>query len=193
MKIVDTRINLKGENRLLNQAPRTVAFIDGANLHNGVLELGWRLDYRRFRAYLTDHFQVNRALWFIGYVPQYRSIYSNLKGWGYSLVFRPTCWTNGKEIKGNCDTDLTVRAIAGCCEHRYDKAVLVTGDGDFASVVSFLTHRGRLKGLVAPSPSSCSNLLRWSPIRPTFLESPPGELEYREAEARLNNMQPSLT
>ena len=32
------------------------AFIDGANLHKGVAELGWKLDYRRFRVWLKDKF-----------------------------------------------------------------------------------------------------------------------------------------
>ena len=37
------------------------AFIDGANLHKGIVELGWRLDYRRFRVFLRDKYQVSVA------------------------------------------------------------------------------------------------------------------------------------
>ncbi len=37
------------------------AYIDGANLHKGIAELGWRLDYKRFRIYLSDKYAVNKA------------------------------------------------------------------------------------------------------------------------------------
>ena len=32
------------------------AFIDGANLHKGVNGLGWKLDYERFRVWLSEKY-----------------------------------------------------------------------------------------------------------------------------------------
>ena len=52
------------------------AYIDGANLHNGVKELGWKLDYFRFRKWLYDRHQIQRAYLFIGLVPSNKDLYS---------------------------------------------------------------------------------------------------------------------
>ena len=157
----------------------TVAFIDGVNIHKSVLRLGWKLDYRRFRAFLANQFAVRTAFLFLGYVHQNQNMYRDFRNWGYSLVFRPTCRGNHGQLKGNCDTDLAVRAIAGCCEDQYDQAVLVSGDGDFASLTRFLASRGKLKAIVAPSFLSCSALLRrQSGIGLTLIESLRNELEY---------------
>ena len=44
------------------------AFIDSNNLHLGVLSQGWKLDWRKFRQYLRNKYNVNKAYLFIGQV-----------------------------------------------------------------------------------------------------------------------------
>ncbi len=41
------------------------AYIDGANLYKGVEQLGWELDYHRFRIWLKEKYQVQRAYLYI--------------------------------------------------------------------------------------------------------------------------------
>ncbi|KKP99094.1 MAG: hypothetical protein US06_C0001G0068 [Parcubacteria group bacterium GW2011_GWC2_36_17] len=41
------------------------AYIDGANLHNGIAGLGWKLDYKRFRVWLSDKYGIKSAYIFI--------------------------------------------------------------------------------------------------------------------------------
>jgi hypothetical protein len=43
------------------------AFIDSQNLNLSIRNLGWKLDFRRFRVYLTEKFNVLRAYLFVGY------------------------------------------------------------------------------------------------------------------------------
>ncbi|MEK7061425.1 MAG: hypothetical protein AAB954_02075 [Patescibacteria group bacterium] len=43
------------------------AFIDSQNLNLGVRSLGWRLDWRKFRQYLRNKYNVTKAFTFIGY------------------------------------------------------------------------------------------------------------------------------
>ena len=43
--------------------------------------------------------------------------------------------------KGNIDADLVLQAVVDCCEGRFDKAVIITSDGDFYSLVNFLYQR----------------------------------------------------
>jgi hypothetical protein len=42
------------------------AFIDGNNIYLGIKNLGWDLDYARFRIYLKEKHQVVKAFYFIG-------------------------------------------------------------------------------------------------------------------------------
>lgn len=42
------------------------AFIDSQNLNLGVQDLGWQLDFKRFRVYLKEKFHVRRAYLFLG-------------------------------------------------------------------------------------------------------------------------------
>ncbi len=45
------------------------AFIDGQNLDLAVRSLlGWKLDWRRFRVYLQEKYNVEKAYYFIGYI-----------------------------------------------------------------------------------------------------------------------------
>ena len=56
------------------------AFIDSQNLNLGTnkdlskgkkrIYKGWKLDFRKFRQYLTDKFRVAKAFLFIGYISQ---------------------------------------------------------------------------------------------------------------------------
>ncbi|TSC92939.1 MAG: Uncharacterized protein CEN89_381, partial [Candidatus Berkelbacteria bacterium Licking1014_7] len=55
------------------------AYIDAANLHNGVRELGWKLDYKRFRVWLREKYSVQTAYIFIGLIPKYKDIYKSLQ------------------------------------------------------------------------------------------------------------------
>ena len=42
----------------------------------------------------------------------------------------------------------------------YDKAVIVTSDGDFASLVSYLIEQDKLRTVLSPNRAKCSYLLR---------------------------------
>jgi uncharacterized LabA/DUF88 family protein len=142
------------------------------------MQLGWKLDYLRFRRYLAERHNVSCALLFMGFVSGNRGMYRDFKSWGYVPMFVPSRRGQDNQIKGNCDTELAVQAISGCYEGRYDKAVLVTGDGDFVSVTNFLAARGKLQAVVAPSFSRCSSLLRQPRFNPTPLDGLRGLLEY---------------
>lgn len=136
----------------------TYAFIDGQNLHSGIKELSWRLDYGKFRSYLARHYAVTKAFYFIGYMASQQHIYANLSRAGYDLVFKPVVQGGGHDPKGNVDADLVLRAMIEF--PNYDRAVLVTGDGDFSSLTDYLTSQGKLRMVLAPNRRYCSSLLK---------------------------------
>lgn len=154
------------------------AYIDGANLHKGIGELGWALDYRRFRRWLTDKYAVSRAYLFIGLIPKNKNLYTFLQEAGYTLIFKNTTYDGDGKAKGNCDADLVLKVVSDAYENTCDQAVLVTGDGDFASLISMLLARNKLKIILAPDHKKCSILLKRTRAKITFLE------EFREKLAK---------
>lgn len=63
------------------------AFIDSQNLNLAVKDQGWKLDFKRFRVYLSDKYHVTKAFLFIGYVSTNQDLYVALQDYGYILVF----------------------------------------------------------------------------------------------------------
>jgi len=155
------------------------AFIDATNLHKGIQELGWQLDYRRFRVFLRDRYAVEEAYLFLGFVPQFTSLYRNLQSYGYVLIFKPTVLDPAGEVKGNCDGELILQAAIDFYEQHFKSAVLVSGDGDFACLVSFLQQKRALTAILSPSHEKCSMLLKRTNARITFLQELRQKLEYK--------------
>lgn len=105
------------------------AFIDSNNLNLGIEALGWKLDWRKFRIYLKEKYNVSTAYLFIGYVPTNQGLYSFLQKVGYVLVLKPTIPDKDGNTKGNIDADLVLQAMMDY--DNYDKAIIVSSDGDF--------------------------------------------------------------
>jgi uncharacterized LabA/DUF88 family protein len=137
------------------------AFIDSQNLNLGVRSAGWSIDYPKFRLYLRNKYGVSKAFVFIGLVDGNQKLYTQLQSAGFILVFKPTVryFENGKEtVKGNVDAELVLHAAAIEYAH-YDKAIIVSGDGDFACLVEFLAENKKLLHVFTPN-SKYSKLLR---------------------------------
>ncbi len=143
-----------------SQNQKVFAFIDSQNVYKGVQSSGWDLDWRKFRVYLRDKYQVERAFLFIGYMSQYQDLYSLLQESGYILIFKPTIATKDGEVKGNVDAELIVECWRR--EKEYDKAIIVTGDGDFAPLVKILKDKKKFSSVLAPNRRYASSLLRKS-------------------------------
>lgn len=147
------------------------AYIDGANLHKGISELGWQLDYKRFRIWLAEKYSVKKAYLFLGFIVTNTNLYRDLQDAGYTIIFQPTVVNRNGSIKGNCDAELVLQAVSDRYEEKCEKAVIVTGDGDFACLVKFFKERNKLESLLCPQHKKASVLLRKvAPERILFLE-----------------------
>ncbi len=134
------------------------AFIDGQNLYLGIKELGWKLDYRKFRVYLREKYAVQKAYMFMGFVAENQKLYNFLQTEGYVLIFKPIFEIKKGKVKGNVDAELVLQTMIDF--PHYDKAVLVTGDGDFYCLVKYLKDQEKLEKVLAASEANCSSLLR---------------------------------
>lgn len=137
------------------------AFIDSQNLNLSIREQGWVLDFKRFRTYLFDKFDVSKAYLFIGYVAGNEGLYTSLQKAGYIVVFKPTLEYKKEGIsftKGNVDAELVLHAMI---EYpNYNKAIIVSGDGDFYCLIEYLERQDKLPNVFIPNPRKYSALLR---------------------------------
>lgn len=125
------------------------AFIDSQNLNLGVQSLGWKLDWRKFRQYLRNKYNVIKAYLFIGYKPGNETLYTSLQQKGYVVILKPTMELPDKTVKGNVDAELVLHTMLEC--KNYDKAIIVSGDGDFHCLVEYLANNNKLLRILAPN------------------------------------------
>ncbi len=158
------------------------AFIDSQNLNLAIKSQGWRLDFGRFRVYLRDKYKIEQAYLFIGYMPGNQGLYTTLQKQGYILVFKPTLEIKkGNEItvKGNVDAELVLHTMIQF--PNYERALIVTGDGDFYCLIEYLNTHGKLLKLLVPNVHKYSKLLRSFAVdKLDFMNNLKQKLEYRK-------------
>ncbi len=143
-------------------------YIDGNNLYRAAKELGFDLDYKKFRGWLRQKYDPANVLIFIGLVPSRTRFYQYLQECGYVLIFKQTV-SVGEIVKGNCDAELVLKTVSDFYTKSFDKCIVITGDGDFGCLVEFLKNNNALFCLIAPDKNKCSYLLRNKNIETTFL------------------------
>ncbi len=159
-----------------NRISRNYAFIDSQNLNLAIRSQGWVLNFKKFRKYLEDKYRIEKAFLFIGYVPQNQDLYTGLQKDGYILIFKPTLALPDGRVKGNVDAELVLHAMI---EYpNYDRALIVTGDGDFYCLVDYLIKRNKLLKLMIPERERFSSLFRKLMTHIVFMNDLKGKLEY---------------
>jgi uncharacterized LabA/DUF88 family protein len=185
------------------------AFIDSQNLNLGVQKIGWKMDWRKFRLWLAEQYGVTHAYMFIGYMAENESLYELMHEHGYLVVLKPTLEVKapvevlseeaaaekaknpppripGAEgevekpkmiVKGNIDADLVLYAMKEL--PNYDKALIVSGDGDFLSLIEYLAHNRKLLKVLAPN-RRYSTLLKEFESYIEGIDQHRGELAYRD-------------
>ena len=143
---------------MLKSLRKNFVFIDAQNLTMGLREIGWNIDWRKFSVYLNEKYKANRTFVFIGYIEKNKYFYDFLRSCGYILIFKPVIELNNGTKKGNCDGDMIMYIVSKM--HNYNKAVIVTSDGDFYSTVALLARRKKLEVVLSPNMYKCSGLLK---------------------------------
>jgi uncharacterized LabA/DUF88 family protein len=101
---------------------------------------------------------VARAYYFVGYIPDRQAIYTRLQDVGYILVFKAVTYRGDGKPKGNVDAELVLQAMIEL--PHYDRAVIVTSDGDFACLVRYLYEQRKIERVLSPNRTGCSALLK---------------------------------
>ena len=117
-----------------------------------------RSNWQKFRVYLKDKYSTNTAYLFIGFIDSNQELYSMLQKAGYIIIFKPIIFDSVGKAKGNCDADLVLHTILE--KDNFDKAVIVSSDGDFYSLVRYLYEQSKLEMVLSPYEETCSKLLK---------------------------------
>lgn len=153
------------------------AFIDSQNLNLGIHKLGWKLDYFKFRVYLREKYNVSKAYVFIGYMFSNIKLYNRLREVGFTICFKPTMSDSEGKFKGNVDTDIVLQAMIKFND--YNKAVIISSDGDFYSLVTYLYEKNKLEIVLSPNIEGCSGLLKQNAKEKIhFMDELKDKLEY---------------
>ncbi len=179
--------------------PNTYAFIDSQNLNLGTQRMGWKMDWRKFRQFLKDKYGVTQAYMFIGYMSENESLYEYMHELGFLVVLKPTVDVTSKEtkesndakadheekekptIKGNVDAELVLYAMKEL--PNYEQAIIVSGDGDFFSLVEYLQEQGKLSQILTPN-WQYSSLLKPFESKITRLDQLRKQLAYHDRKKK---------
>ena len=134
------------------------AFIDSQNVYLAIKTLGWSIDWEKFRVYLREHYSVEHAYLFIGYIEGNNMLYEKLQKAGFICIFKPTLVYKDGKTKGNVDAELVLHTMIQYSN--FDKAILVSGDGDFYCLVKHLLDNGKLEVVLVPNYFKYSALLK---------------------------------
>jgi uncharacterized LabA/DUF88 family protein len=140
-----------------NKPTKNYAYIDSQNLNMTIQNLGWNVDWAKFREYLKTKHNVAVAYLFIGYIAENQELYSFLQKAGFVIIFKPVVIGKEGNVKGNIDAELVLQVMID--QAQYDKAVIVTGDGDFHGMVNYLYAQNKLEILLVPNLRQYSSLL----------------------------------
>lgn len=132
-------------------------FVDGSNMFYAQKKAGFYLDYKRVKDFFSKNEMLFKAFFYVGtssppavrdkrfldyliYTCQYTVRNKEIK----TIVDDTT-----GEIKQKCNLDIEIAVEMFKEIDHYDTAILMSGDGDFASVVELLRSRGKTTEVVA--------------------------------------------
>lgn len=141
---------------------RNIAYIDGQNLHLGVLHDNWKIDHRKLRIYLKDKYHVDEAYYFLGYIKnQNQDLYKNLQRSGFIIHFKEHEAEMMGKKKGNVDTDIVFEVMKSLVEgNNFDKVIMVSGDGDYKKMIDYLIQKKKFKKILFPNKKFASSLYK---------------------------------
>ena len=153
------KIKFKNKNNENN-----LAFIDGQNLYLGTTksENKWAINLKKFRIYLDKKYKVKRAYYFLGCInDDYQNLYDEIQEAGFILKFREHNTVMLGKKKGNVDSDIIFFIMEKMYKkEKFDKIILVSGDGDYIKLVNFLIKENKFKKILFPNKKFASSLYK---------------------------------
>lgn len=133
---------------------KVAVFIDAANIIHCYKDTGWKINFKELKKYFESRCTLVGIYYYSAFFEEsvgQKSFFEMLSRKGFILrtkkIRKITNDDGTTTLKGNCDTDMVVDAVARMRE--YDTAVIMSGDSDFVSLVNLL--RGNNKKVIIVS------------------------------------------
>ena len=122
---------------------KTYAFIDASNIIYGARTEGWLIDQKKLFNYLKTKFKTSKTFFYFGKDDANKKqlgFLKKLESFGFTLRVKQIK-RFGNRQKANCDVDLTLDMVL--LKEKYDRAIVLTGDGDFLPLFEYLKKEKR--------------------------------------------------
>ncbi|PID83764.1 hypothetical protein CSB09_04480 [Candidatus Gracilibacteria bacterium] len=139
-----------------------VLYIDSQNIHKALLEIGWKIDWKKFFDYSKEKYNIDEIKMFVGYLQKFEHFYKKLEAIGYKLIFKKASILPNGEVKGNVDIDICIESMKDFYENKLSQMYLASGDGDFNSLVDFFREKTIFGKVFIPNAKKSSKILRKS-------------------------------
>ena len=141
------------------------AFIDWQNLYLWLKSDDWQIDYKRFRVFLKDKFNIKKAYYFLGFKESENPLYEKLQEVGFILIFNKKPQYLKSKKKWNIDVNLVFHAMKKLYEstvwkEELNQIILVSWDGDFKVMVDFFMGKKKFLKVIFPNKKSASSLYK---------------------------------
>lgn len=131
---------------------KTAVFIDASNIYFSQKTLGWQIDFKKLLTYFKTNTDLSRIAFYSAINPENsreQKFHDFLDIIGYVVRHKKIKFIKdakdeerGGHHKGNIDVDLTIDAVH--LLDSYDSFILLSGDGDFESLLKYLkAHKKR--------------------------------------------------
>lgn len=124
---------------------KVCVFIDASNIYYSQKELGWRIDFKKLKEYLSANAEITKIFYYTAYVPEspgQRKFLDFLEIIGYAVrkkkvkFIRDSDLEEGGFHKGNLDVELTIDAVHN--RDDFQSLVLFSGDSDFEALLKYM-------------------------------------------------------
>ncbi len=141
-----------------------LAFIDGQNLYMGTKSCSpsWEVDFAKLKIYLEQKYNVSEVYYFLGYVQEEnQDLYEMIQKSGLILKFREHNSAMLGKKKGNVDSDIIFSIMKKLYkQERFNKVILISGDGDYKTIVDFLINENKFEKVLFPNKRFASSLYK---------------------------------
>jgi uncharacterized LabA/DUF88 family protein len=139
--------------------PKNILYIDAANLiltaRDFQLEYNiyWLLEYLKFR------YKIAHCIYFTGRFTDSAKDYDFLSSLGVEMVFKEI-YRETDKVKANCDVEISHRVTFDIENNQVGKVILISGDGDFYSLLKYVEGTQRETKLLGIHPRKTSKLYK---------------------------------
>lgn len=168
----------------MNHKENNIAFIDWQNLHLWTHSENWMVDFKRFRIYLKDKYNVNEVYYFLWFLStDQQELYTKLQKSGFILIFKEHSSELIGNKKWNVDVDIVFEIMKKTINEKdFDKIILVSWDGDYIKLVKYLIEKWLFKKILFPNKkhSSLYNKIKYNYWCNLWVKNIRNKIEYKK-------------